>query len=651
MLGVIYDAPTGWPDSTEVAAVFHMSDCGTHRTHGETWFYTMPDSGATPPDTFVVAYLSPEDSAWVGCDDQQIVFTVEPFVPESLIVYVNFGVYVVGVSPELSVSGDTVTFTPATPWSEGMVGVEVLDQRLFFEVDLSVPVMFPVYPADGATVPLSPGGVEVTYHVHDVRSGIDESSISITVMVDGTLEGTFGVSHVGVDYVEPNLTIDLTDAGVSLVAGDSVTLLISASDMVPSEYCGPNTRVEDLHFTLCDPYADMHLLLGHIVDFGSGDPIEGAIVRLFGYLSGPIPGMIDTTDVSGEYSFEVYPGTYTIGAFEPGFSHRPVFYLDRHGFLEADPIHVLETDGDTIALDTLHMRAFGPSLFSISGTIVEESDGPIESAYVVAISSEDDEIQDAVLTDSSGYYELAVPAGDYYVLAFHTDYCPAFYGGSIDYDGATEVIVTGSDVSGIDVELIPLYGGGDRFLWGYIFGDSTDRYISVPGGIRGVRIYVLSVEDDRPIAMAVSDNEGYYHIDDLLPGTYRVRADKNGYAPTPLYSPITVDGAEYHLDLDLVPTTAVFENPTVARSFELRSVYPNPFNSSCTIGYSIKGDADVRIDVVDVSGRIVSTIEDRRLAAGDYITVWSPDELPSGVYMVKITANGIMRGAKALYVK
>ncbi len=645
---VIYDPPTDWPDSTEIFAGFHISDCDSNRAHGTTWFYTMPDSVGS----FDVVWFTPPDSVWSACGYQPLTFRVEPYVPDALELIIMGSMYIVGIDSEISVFGDTVVFTPSTPWLEGPYFAFVLDEFHMFGIDLTDPVMFPIYPADGATVPLLTGGVEVTYNIHDVYSGIDESSISVVVMVDGTLEGTFGVSHTGVDYLEPDLTINLEDVGVVLVPGDSVTLIISASDLVSSEYCGPNMRVEDLRFTVCDPVSDRHYLVGHVVDAGSGDSISGIIVLLFGYLAGPIPGMVDTTDIDGEYSFDVYPGTYTIGAFDTIFVYRPIFYLDRLDFLEADPIYVTVDDPDTIPLDTLHMIPRGPypSLSSISGTIMEEADGPIDAAYVVAISSEDDEIQDAVITGPTGDYNLLVPVGDYYVLAFHYDYCPAFYGGSFDYFGATEVVLTTSGVIGIDIELIPIYGGGDRFLCGYILGDSTGR-CAVSVGIRGVRIYAVDVETDRPVGAAVSDFEGYYNIDCLLPGTYRVYADRNGYVSSLAYSAIDIDGAEFNLDIGMIPTTSVAENPIVVNWFELESLTPNPFNSSCAVGYSITDAGEVQIDVVDISGRVVSTMVDRYLKAGDYVTVWDPENLPSGTYLINIKSGGVSRSAKALYIK
>ncbi|MCK5833906.1 T9SS type A sorting domain-containing protein, partial [bacterium] len=602
-----------------------------------------------PPD-FEVTYLNPEDSVWVGCEDEEILFTVEPYVPESLIIYVNYGFYIVGVSPELSVSGDTITYTPSTPWSEGLVSIEVLGQRLFFNIDISDPMMFPIYPADGATIPISTSGIEVTYNIHDIRSGIDESGISVVIMVNALPEGSFGLAHAGVDYTGHELTFNFDDAGIDVASGDSISMIFAASDNVPAIYCGPNTRVEDLHFTVCDPDSGRHYLMGYLVDAGSGIPIEGAIVRLFHYLGGPIPGMLDTTDIEGTYSFDVYSGRYSLGAFDPISSHIPVFYLDRPDLLVADPIDVTSLESDTITLDTLHMISHGTGLFSISGTIMEEADGPIDAAYVVAISSEDDEIQDAVITGPTGDYELTVTPGDYYILGFHNDYCPSFYGGSFDYSGALEVNITTFDIFDIDFELIPIYSGGDRILWGHIFGEDDGR-ITESISIRGVRIYVLDALSERPVGFSVSDFNGNYNIDYLSSGTYRVFADRNGYTPMTSTATVSIAGSDYNLDIEMVPVTGIEEKPPRANSFDLGPIYPNPFNSSCVIDFSLDEKSEVLIEVFDMSGRVVDIIESGKLSPGNYITLWSPEKLPSGGYLIKMSANGELLTTKAIYIK
>jgi hypothetical protein len=83
--------------------------------------------------------------------------------------------------------------------------------------------------------------------------------------------------------------------------------------------------------------------------------------------------------------------------------------------------------------------------------------------------------------------------------------------------------------------------------------------------------------------------------------------------------------------------------PTVPDSYELRQNYPNPFNPETAISFQIPAYAGtavsiVRLRVFDMLGRLVATLVDERLPAGMYKTVWNASELPSGVYLLHMTA-------------
>jgi hypothetical protein len=78
--------------------------------------------------------------------------------------------------------------------------------------------------------------------------------------------------------------------------------------------------------------------------------------------------------------------------------------------------------------------------------------------------------------------------------------------------------------------------------------------------------------------------------------------------------------------------------------------FPNPFNSSTTIRYALERDADVRLDIMDVQGRVVDTLVRDRESAGDHAVVWGGldrrlEPVPSGVYVYRLTARaqGIQR--------
>ena len=87
--------------------------------------------------------------------------------------------------------------------------------------------------------------------------------------------------------------------------------------------------------------------------------------------------------------------------------------------------------------------------------------------------------------------------------------------------------------------------------------------------------------------------------------------------------------------------------------FLLKNSYPNPFssdglsgNSTARIGFSLPTEAFVTLEVFDVRGVKVATLENGRLAAGDYEREFSIADNPllsnaaAGVYFYRITATG-----------
>ena len=72
---------------------------------------------------------------------------------------------------------------------------------------------------------------------------------------------------------------------------------------------------------------------------------------------------------------------------------------------------------------------------------------------------------------------------------------------------------------------------------------------------------------------------------------------------------------------------------------------PNPFNPATTIPFSTAAAGRVTIRVFDVAGRLVRTLVDRTMPAGDYTARWSGDtesggRAASGAYFYRIVFPG-----------
>ncbi|MEX0721941.1 MAG: T9SS type A sorting domain-containing protein [Balneolaceae bacterium] len=89
-------------------------------------------------------------------------------------------------------------------------------------------------------------------------------------------------------------------------------------------------------------------------------------------------------------------------------------------------------------------------------------------------------------------------------------------------------------------------------------------------------------------------------------------------------------------------TTGV-ENPEKPFNFSLNPAYPNPFNPTTNITYSMERAGDIKINVYDVLGRFVATLVNGSKSAGEHHVQFDAGNLSSGLYIVRMEAAGYLK--------
>ena len=90
-----------------------------------------------------------------------------------------------------------------------------------------------------------------------------------------------------------------------------------------------------------------------------------------------------------------------------------------------------------------------------------------------------------------------------------------------------------------------------------------------------------------------------------------------------------------------VPTTNTEYGPSeLPEQIVLEPAYPNPFNPSTTLRFSLEESTEVKLSIVDALGRDVQTILQRALPAGSHEAVFDAEGLPSGLYIAVLEAAG-----------
>jgi len=80
--------------------------------------------------------------------------------------------------------------------------------------------------------------------------------------------------------------------------------------------------------------------------------------------------------------------------------------------------------------------------------------------------------------------------------------------------------------------------------------------------------------------------------------------------------------------------------------------YPNPFNPSTWIQFSLPRSEMVSVSIYNVTGRLVSKLADHEpFQAGQYARVWTPDGQAGGIYFVRIIAGNRFQTQKLVLLK
>ena len=85
--------------------------------------------------------------------------------------------------------------------------------------------------------------------------------------------------------------------------------------------------------------------------------------------------------------------------------------------------------------------------------------------------------------------------------------------------------------------------------------------------------------------------------------------------------------------------------------FELAELYPNPFNPSTQISFSLPMDDFVKLTAYDVRGNVVDAIFEGAQGVGQHSYTWNAANLPSGVYYIRLQAGELVTSQKALLIK
>ncbi len=79
--------------------------------------------------------------------------------------------------------------------------------------------------------------------------------------------------------------------------------------------------------------------------------------------------------------------------------------------------------------------------------------------------------------------------------------------------------------------------------------------------------------------------------------------------------------------------------------------YPNPFNATTTLRFSV-GTTDLwSLRVFDITGRLVETLNDEHINPGEHEINWHAENVSSGLYFVQLQSGNNVQTQKLILLK
>ncbi len=232
----------------------------------------------------------------------------------------------------------------------------------------------------------------------------------------------------------------------------------------------------------------------------------------------------------------------------------------------------------------------------------------------------------------------------------------------VDYDGSVDIgdaVVLMREIHGLGtilrkeattVEILPRSGGSTEV---HITAAAARFEASVPDGIE-----IGATSPSGLVAVSGPNGDGRYEViavDSEGPLTIHIRSQSAdmGHVIIDKLRVATIDGAVSEVPgewFSILTNTA----PAVRTMFH--GVSPTPFNARTFLKFSLAEASPVRLQVFDTAGRLVTTLTDEILPAGNHELMWNGtdsrgNEVGSGVYLVRTELDGRVETASAVLVK
>ena len=104
-------------------------------------------------------------------------------------------------------------------------------------------------------------------------------------------------------------------------------------------------------------------------------------------------------------------------------------------------------------------------------------------------------------------------------------------------------------------------------------------------------------------------------------------------------------------DVTAVHGLDVEHQGSLPQKFYLGQNFPNPFNPSTTISFTVEAICNASLQIFDMNGRWRETLVDNDFSPGNHEIVWNALNQPSGVYFMSLASKDFVETRKIILLK
>ncbi len=418
-----------------------------------------------------------------------------------------------------------------------------------------------------------------------------------------------------------------------------------------------NQTKTDINFTVPAIKKIEVVITGSVKD-DSGNGIEGAeiVAWLDNYFYACVDSAsmenIATTDANGNYTLTISQESYeplniTLFAYKEGFVVE--YYNEKSEWYFADVITVNESG----AKENINFTLSNESAIygnSISGKVSDKDGNGLADIFVSALNI-DGYSWEKSSTDVDGNYTIQNLKEEDYVISFFSfdSFIPELYNDVLTWEEATPVKASG-DVLGIDAVLAK----GEAGIWDSsraIIGNISD----VAGKALANVVVVLKNNAGKAVASARTDAKGNYRSVTKSNQIGEVIVSKVGYKSITKsldkYSPVA---NTVILNVSLKKSVTDVDNSslgTIPSKFALQQNFPNPFNPTTVINFSLPVSQNVKLEVFNLLGENIVTLLNKPMSAGNHKYEFDASNFNSGLYLYRISTGSFVDVKKMMLLK